>query len=63
MPHKFRIGQTVRLAGGGRYVRRFTIGYKVVRQLPKTGGEHSYRIKSVGETLERVVNESELLEW
>jgi len=61
MPYKFRIGQTVRLTEGRRNLARSALGYKVVRQLPDSGGEHSYRIKSVEETFERVVTESELV--
>ncbi|MGA2125919.1 MAG: hypothetical protein ABSG76_07165 [Xanthobacteraceae bacterium] len=34
--------------------------YKVVRPLPDGGGEMQYRIKSVREPHERVVNESDL---
>jgi hypothetical protein len=34
--------------------------YQVVRLLPAEGGEFLYRVKSKGETFERVVKESEL---
>ena len=37
------------------------IGYKVIRQLPESDGERSYRIKSAGESFERVVIESQLV--
>ena len=61
MPHKFRVGQSVQLVQGRRYMTTSASGYKVVRQLPESGGERSYRIKSVHETFERVVIESELV--
>jgi len=61
MPHKFQVGQTVQLVGGRRHVTTSAVGYKVVRQLPESGGELSYRIKSGHETFERVVNESQLV--
>jgi hypothetical protein len=34
--------------------------YKVLRELPESGGEVQYRIKSGRETHERIVNESDL---
>ncbi len=61
MPHKFQVGQTVQLVDGRRYVTTSTIGYKIVRQLPETGGERSYRIKSAHESFEGVVIESQLI--
>ncbi len=61
MPHKFQVGQTVQLVQGGRNLTTSTIGYKVVRQLPESGGERSYRIKSAHESFERVVIESQLI--
>ena len=61
MPHKFQVGQTVQLVEGRRYLTTSATGYKVVRQLPESGGERSYRIKSSHETFERVVIESQLV--
>jgi len=61
MPHKFQVGQTVQLMEGRRYLRTSAIGYKVVRQLPESGGECSYRIKSAHESFERVVIESQII--
>jgi hypothetical protein len=61
MPHKFQVGQTVQLVEGRRYVTTSAIGYKVVRQLPESGGERSYRIKGAHESFERVVIESQLI--
>jgi len=57
MPHKF---QTVQLVEGGRYLTASATGYTVVRQLPESGGECSYRVKSAYETFERAVIESQL---
>jgi len=61
MSHRFRVGQTVQLVEGRRYVTTSAIGYKVVQQLPESGGERSYRIKSAHERFERVVIESQLI--
>ena len=61
MSHKFQVGQTVQFVEGRRYQTTSAIGYKVVRQLPESGGERSYRIKSAHETFERVVIESQLV--
>jgi hypothetical protein len=46
---------------GRRHVTSSAIGYKVVRQIPESAGERSYRIKSADEAFERVVNESQLI--
>ena len=61
MPYKFQVGQTVQLVEGRRHMVTSAIGYKVIRQLPESGGERSYRIKSVRESFERVVIESQLV--
>jgi hypothetical protein len=59
MTQRFRSGQAVRLRRG--LLRSAANGdYKVVRPLPDGGGEMQYRIKSVREPHERVVNESDL---
>jgi hypothetical protein len=60
MSYKFQVGQTVQLAEGRRYMVTSAIGYKVIRQLPESDGERSYRIKSAIESFERVVIESQL---
>jgi hypothetical protein len=46
---------------GTRYLAPLSTGYQIVRQLPETNGEVSYRIKSARETYERVVKENQLL--
>lgn len=61
MPYKFQVGQTVQSVEGRRYMATSSIGYKVIRQLLKSGGESSYRIKSARESFERVVVESQLV--
>jgi hypothetical protein len=55
MPHKFRIGQSVRyLPPFG--IRAAKVDFKVVRLLP----EMEYRIKAENEPNERVARENEL---
>jgi hypothetical protein len=44
MAYKFQVGQTVQLLEGRRHLATSGIGYKVIRQLPESGGERSYRI-------------------
>ncbi len=61
MPYKFQVGQTVQLVEARRYMVTSAVGYKVIRQLPESGGERSYRIKSTRESFERVVIESQLV--
>ena len=58
--HRFKMGQHVRYTPNV-FVRDAVAGaYTIVRQLPPSGEEHQYRIKSVDENFERVVRESEL---
>jgi hypothetical protein len=62
MAHKFRIGQTVQLLQSNRRPgTSSSSAYKVIRQLPETDGEPGYRIKSVGESFERVAMERQLV--
>jgi hypothetical protein len=58
--HKFKVGQVVDYDPGRLGVRASSREYKVVRLLPPEGSDLLYRIKSVGETFERVVKEHEL---
>jgi hypothetical protein len=60
MARDFRPGQTVRLTRGFPYRAAAEGDYKIVRQLPESGGELQYRVKSAREPHERVVKESEL---
>jgi hypothetical protein len=57
--HKYRIGQVVQLIPS---ISRNVSGgaYEVTKQMPESGGEFEYRIKSMNERHERVVRESEL---
>ena len=61
MAYKFQVGQTVQMMHGRRYLAISAVDYKVVRQLPEILGERSYRIKSMRESFERVVIESQLI--
>jgi hypothetical protein len=57
--HKYRIDQIVQLIPSiSRNV--FAGAYEVTKQLPESGGEFEYRIKSMNERHDRVVRESEL---
>ena len=58
--HKFKVGQVVDYDPGRMGVRASSRKYKVVRLLPPEGTDLLYRIKSVGETFERVAKEREL---
>jgi hypothetical protein len=58
--HKFKVGQVVDYDPGRMGVRASSREYKVVRLLPPEGTDLLYRIKSVGETFERVAKEREL---
>ena len=60
MTHRFKIGETVRMASTISARAPSTHQFKVVRQLPERGGEVQYRIKSAGEAFERVAVESAL---
>jgi hypothetical protein len=57
--YKFKIAEIVTLRPA---ISRNLPGgaYEVIRQLPDTGGEHEYRIKSANEAYERLARESEL---
>jgi hypothetical protein len=61
LSHHFETGQDVRLARNLAYRTSAPGLYKIVRPLPGNGGsEPQYRIKSVNEPHDRVVNESDL---
>jgi hypothetical protein len=55
--HRYRIGQVVQLIPS---ISRNVSGgaYEITKQLPESGGEFEYRIKSMNERHERVVRES-----
>lgn len=58
--HKYKVGQVVRYAPGRSISIAVSREYKVVKQLPASEGDNQYRIKSAGETFERMARESEL---
>jgi hypothetical protein len=60
--HKYRVGQMVGFNPAPRFAPHGAIrGYKILRLLPPEGGEYLYRIKSITETVERVVRECDLV--
>jgi hypothetical protein len=58
--HKFKVGQLVDFAPSRLGMPTSGRQYEVVRQLPAEAGEFQYRVKSRGETFERMAKESEL---
>jgi hypothetical protein len=58
--HKFKVGQPVDFAPPRPGVPTAGRQYEIVRLLPIESGEFLYRVKSKGETFERVAKESEL---
>ena len=59
MQHKFKVDQLVNYSAKVG-VPASSSGYKIVRLLPPEGGHLLYRIKSTGETFERVAREQDL---
>ena len=57
--HKFAVGQTLYFSPGLSGDAKGRGRYKVVRQLPETGGMLQYRIKSETDGHERVVREDQ----
>lgn len=60
MTHRFKVGETVRMASTISLRAPSLYQCKVVRQLPERGGEAQYCIKSPSEQFERVAGESAL---
>ena len=58
--HKFKIGQSVDFAPARPGMPTAGRHYEIVRLLPVESGQFLYRVKSKGETFERVAKESEL---
>ena len=58
--HKYEIGQVVNFMPGALTLEKSLGLYEIVRQLPPEGPENQYRIKSVQDSHERVVRESQL---
>jgi hypothetical protein len=57
--HKFKVGQLVNFSAKVG-VPASSGGYQIIRLLPPEGGHYLYRIKSAGETFERVAREQDL---
>jgi hypothetical protein len=58
--HKFKVGQSVDFAPARPGMPTAGRQYEIVRLLPAESGELLYRVKSKGETFERMAKESEL---
>jgi hypothetical protein len=58
--HKFRLGRSVMLQSTILNRNAARGAYEVMAQLPERDGQFEYRIKSPGESHERVVKESDL---
>jgi hypothetical protein len=59
--HKFKVGQIVQFLSAARHFSGAAPGpYEITRQMPHTGGEFEYRIKSSNEAHERIAKESQL---
>ena len=58
--HKFGIGQVVNFTPGALTLETSIGLYEIVRHLPPEGPENQYRIKSVLDSHERVVRESQI---
>ena len=57
--HKFAVGQALHFSPGPGEDRNGKGRYRVVRQLPESGGVFQYRIKSEMDGHERVVREDQ----
>jgi hypothetical protein len=60
MPPKFKVGDTVMILKQSIYQNVPGGVCVVTKVLPDYNGEREYRVKSAGETYERVARESEL---
>jgi hypothetical protein len=58
--HRFKVGQLVDFSPARPGMPTAGRQYEIVRLLPAEAGEFLYRVKSKGETFERVAKESEL---
>jgi hypothetical protein len=58
--HKYVVGQVVNFLPGALTLEKSLGLYEIVRHLPPEGPENQYRVKSVGDSHERVVRESQL---
>lgn len=59
--HAFRVGERLKLNGGGRQLTQTSGGCEVVARLPYEGrGALQYRVRSDTETFDRIVSEVDL---
>jgi hypothetical protein len=59
--HRYRLGERLRMVGGGNLVARAPSFCKVIAQLPDEGrGALLYRVRSDSEQFERIVAEADL---
>jgi hypothetical protein len=58
--HKFKVGQLVDFVSPRSGVPTAGRQYEIIRLLPVENGDVLYRVKSKGESFERVAKESEL---
>lgn len=59
--HRYRVGEKLRMTGGGQSVQRVASLCKVVFLLPYEGrGALLYRVRSDTESFERIVSEADL---
>ena len=58
--HKFKVGQVVDFAEPRLAMPTVRGRYEIVRLLPSDGSQFQYRIKAVGESLERMAKEGQL---
>ena len=58
--HKYKVGQLVHYNPRRLGTPTSSRGYEIKRLLPLEGGDLLYRIKSPGETFERVAKEQDL---
>ena len=59
--HRYRVGERLRMTGGGQSVQRTSSACNIVSLLPYEGrGALLYRVRSDAETYERIVSEADL---
>ncbi|WP_051614669.1 hypothetical protein [Phyllobacterium sp. UNC302MFCol5.2] len=59
-PHRFAIGQQVRLRSGGGAAMKSTATFEILARLPPLGGSFQYRIRDAAEKHERMATEDNL---
>jgi hypothetical protein len=59
--HKYKVGQMVSFIPSHFGATPSSRAYKILRLLPREGGQHLYRIKTIAEAFERIAKESELV--